>query len=134
MYISFNCIILSYSLNIHFSIFNMAAGRSSCFIPVCNNFALTSGRSLELRHIRLISCIRQSRLSLAASKALTSSRRLIGDDSISKSSTQSPPSAASESASSQSTTSTEHGGEKVSYDRNFITALRAMQDFLLKPG
>jgi len=30
--------------------------------------------------------------------------------------------------------SDEPTGEKVSYDRNFITALRAMQDFLLKPG
>jgi hypothetical protein len=29
---------------------------------------------------------------------------------------------------------TEPFGEKISYDRNFITAMRAMQDFLLKPG
>ncbi len=35
---------------------------------------------------------------------------------------------------STSPLSDEPTGEKVTYDRNFITALRAMQDFLLKPG
>ena len=33
-----------------------------------------------------------------------------------------------------STGHNEPGGEKVNYDRNFITAVRAMEDFLLKPG
>lgn len=136
LYISINRIIfqLQFDLFQHFR--NEMAGRRCCFLPVRSNFAHSAGRGLELRHIRLISSIRQSRLSLAASKTLTSSRRLNGDDATLKSSAASTSSSSAAPASSKSGSSPPGVpvGEKVNYDRNFITALRAMQDFVLKPG
>jgi hypothetical protein len=75
-----------------------------------------------------IASLSLDRLLLASSKPVSTQRRLNSDDA----SLKNPPSPEVKPEGSKSPT--EPFGEKISYDRNFITAMRAMQDFLLKPG
>ena len=110
------------------------AGRR-CLMRVCIN--LTHLRGLERRQVRLISCFKTSQIVARCSdKAVTLSRRFSSDDVTNPSGFPKRLgqfNSEVEMAKHQNS-SAEPGGEKVSYDRNFITALRAMQDFMLKPG
>jgi hypothetical protein len=121
-------------------------------------------RGVELRQLRLLSCYRNDRVTKPQQNVASDSffvlpktveyqqisRRFYSNDLSNTSPPVTPQrsgyqgdvksdggavkSGAAGTVKSANPLSDEPIGEKVSYDRNFITALRAMQDFLLKPG
>ena len=121
--------VLRFSRVFYWRIATMTGRR--CLMPICIN--LTHLRGFELRHVRLISCFKTSQIIAGCSDTVvTLSRRFNSDDVKNPHRRLGQFNSETESAKQQ--TSSVEPGEKVSYDRNFITALRAMQDFLLKPG
>ena len=129
------------------------AGRR-CFIPVCSITHCGGGgsggvRGLELRTIRLLSCFRNidKRLEITSNCVdIFGPKTIVYNPNIGRymsndASDKNPPaqsmfglSGEDRNAETKSAGPSEPGGEKVNYDRNFITGIRAMQDFLLKPG
>ena len=108
-------------------------------------------RGLELRTVRLLSCFRNiDKRLVITSKCVdiftVGPKTIVYNPNIcryisSDASDKNPPAQSMFGLSGEDRNSdtkragpSEPGGEKVNYDRNFITAIRAMQDFLLKPG